>query len=48
MKELLQQYADYNTWANRILFDRISKLSEEHLSLLEGEAFSFLRIWNRL
>lgn len=25
-----------------------SKLSEEHLSLLEGEAFSFLRIWNRL
>ena len=31
MKELLQQYADYNTWANRILFERISKLSEEQL-----------------
>jgi uncharacterized damage-inducible protein DinB len=31
MKELLQQYAAYNIWANKILFDRISKLNDEQL-----------------
>ncbi len=31
MKALLQQYSDYNIWANKILFDRIGKLSEEQL-----------------
>jgi len=31
MKELLQQYADYNIWANKILFDRVGKLSEVQL-----------------
>jgi uncharacterized damage-inducible protein DinB len=31
MKELLQQYAAYNIWANKILFERISKLNEEQL-----------------
>jgi uncharacterized damage-inducible protein DinB len=29
MKEQLQQYAAYNIWANKILFDRIQKLPEE-------------------
>jgi uncharacterized damage-inducible protein DinB len=32
MKELLQQYAAYNIWANKILFDRISKLPEEKIT----------------
>lgn len=32
MKELLQQYAAYNLWANKLLVDRISKLSEADLS----------------
>ena len=31
MKELLQQYAAYNVWANKILFERIGKLNEEQL-----------------
>jgi uncharacterized damage-inducible protein DinB len=31
MKALLQQYAEYNIWANKILFDRIGKLSESQL-----------------
>jgi uncharacterized damage-inducible protein DinB len=31
MKELLQQYAAYNIWASKVLFDRISKLSEEEI-----------------
>lgn len=31
MKELLQQYAAYNIWANKILLDRISKLPEEKI-----------------
>ncbi|MGG9960502.1 DinB family protein [Ferruginibacter sp. SUN106] len=31
MKELLQQYAGYNVWANNILFERIRKLSEEKI-----------------
>lgn len=32
MKELLQQYAAYNIWAHSILFERISKLSEEQIN----------------
>ena len=32
MKELLQQYAAYNIWANKILFERINKLSEEQIN----------------
>lgn len=32
MKELLQQYAAYNIWANKILFERISKLGEEQIN----------------
>lgn len=31
MKELLQQYAAYNIWANKVLFDRISKLNEAQI-----------------
>lgn len=29
MKELLQQYADYNIWATKLLVDTINKLTEE-------------------
>lgn len=32
MKELLQQYAAYNIWANQLLTDRINKLSEEEIN----------------
>jgi uncharacterized damage-inducible protein DinB len=32
MKELLQQYAAYNIWANKLLVDRISKLSDEEIN----------------
>jgi len=32
MKELLQQYAAYNIWANKIIFERISKLPEEKIT----------------
>jgi uncharacterized damage-inducible protein DinB len=32
MKELLQQYAAYNAWASKTLFERISKLSEEEIN----------------
>lgn len=32
MKELLQQYAAYNTWATRLLIERISKLSDEEIN----------------
>jgi uncharacterized damage-inducible protein DinB len=31
MKELLQQYAAYNIWANNILIDRISQLPREKI-----------------
>ncbi|HMU10389.1 MAG TPA: DinB family protein [Ferruginibacter sp.] len=32
MKDLLQQYAAYNTWATRLLIERISKLSDEEIN----------------
>jgi len=32
MKELLQQYAAYNIWATKTLFERISKLPEEKIT----------------
>ena len=32
MKELLQQYAAYNIWANKVLLDRIAKLPEEKIT----------------
>jgi uncharacterized damage-inducible protein DinB len=32
MKELLQQYAAYNIWANKLLVDRISKLSDDEIN----------------
>ncbi len=32
MKELLLQYAAYNAWASKTLFERISKLSEEEIN----------------
>ena len=31
MKQLLQQYAQYNAWANKIIIDQIKQLSEEQL-----------------
>jgi len=32
MKELLQQYAAYNIWATKTLFERISKIPEEKIT----------------
>lgn len=32
MKELLQHYAAYNIWANKLLIDKINKLSEEEIT----------------
>ena len=42
MKELLQQYAAYNIWANKLLFERISKLSEEEISKEIASSFPSL------
>ena len=39
MKELLQQYAAYNIWANKILFDRINKLNEEQINAVIASSF---------
>ena len=32
MKQILQQYAAYNIWANKLLADRINMLSEEEIN----------------
>jgi uncharacterized damage-inducible protein DinB len=32
MKQLLQQFAAYNIWANKILLERISQLSDEQIN----------------
>ncbi len=40
MKELLQQYATYNIWANKILFERASKLNEEQVHREIASSFS--------
>jgi uncharacterized damage-inducible protein DinB len=42
MKELLQQYAAYNIWANKILFERISKLPEEKITQEIASSFPSL------
>ena len=42
MKELLQQYAAYNIWANKLLFERINKLSEEEISKEIASSFPSL------
>ena len=39
MKELLQQYAAYNIWANKVLFERISKLNEEQINTEIASSF---------
>lgn len=40
MKELLQQYADYNIWATKQLLDRINKLSDEEINREIASSFS--------
>jgi uncharacterized damage-inducible protein DinB len=42
MKQLLQQYAAYNTWASKLLFERISKLSEEEINKEIASSFPSL------
>ena len=39
MRELFQQYAAYNVWANKILFERINKLSEEQINATIASSF---------
>ncbi|MFT3681739.1 MAG: DinB family protein [Ferruginibacter sp.] len=51
MKELLQQYAAYNTWAYQKLFDGIKQLSEEQLHSETQSSFptiykTFLHLWD--
>lgn len=40
MKELLQQYADYNIWATKQLVDRINKLSNKEINRELPNSFS--------
>lgn len=42
MKELLQQFAAYNIWANKALFDRISKMPEEKITTETPSSFPSL------
>ena len=42
MKELLQQYAAYNIWANKLLVDRISKLSDDEINKEIASSFPSL------
>ena len=42
MKELLQQYAAYNIWANKLLVDRISKLSNDEINKEIASSFPSL------
>jgi uncharacterized damage-inducible protein DinB len=42
MKELLQQYAAYNVWANNILMERISVLSEKQINKEIASSFPSL------
>ena len=51
MKQVLQQYAAYNLWANKILADRISILDEGKLSEALPGSFksifaTILHLWN--
>jgi uncharacterized damage-inducible protein DinB len=39
MKELLQQYAAYNIWANKLLIDSINKLSTEQINTTIQSSF---------
>ncbi len=42
MKEILQQYAAYNIWANKTLLDRIQKLGEEKIQIEITSSFPSL------
>jgi uncharacterized damage-inducible protein DinB len=42
MKELFQQYAAYNIWANKLLTDRIKMLSEEEINKEIASSFPSL------
>lgn len=42
MKELLQQYAAYNLWANKQFFERINKLSDEEINKEIASSFPSL------
>jgi uncharacterized damage-inducible protein DinB len=46
MKELLQQYAAYNIWANKTLFDRINKLPAE--KIVEEVSSSFPSLYKTM
>jgi uncharacterized damage-inducible protein DinB len=50
MKELLQQYAAYNTWANKTIIERLSLLSEEQVHTNIASSFpsvytTVLHLW---
>ncbi len=42
MKELLQQYAAYNSWATKLLVERINKLSDEEINREIASSFPSL------
>lgn len=43
MKDLLQQYAAFNLWANRLLFECIGKLNEEQAKQESSSSFPSIR-----
>ena len=42
MRKFIREYAAYNTWASKILFERIGKLSEEDINKEIASSFSSL------
>ena len=43
MKQLLQEYADYNVWANEIIISFIKQLSPEQLNKEQLSSFTTIR-----
>ena len=43
MKELLLNYTEYNVWANRLMADTLSKLTDEQTTKELGGSFSSIR-----
>ena len=43
MKELLLNYTEYNVWANRLIADALSKLTDEQTTKELGGSFSTIR-----
>src|SRR5205085_7802900 len=42
MKQLLQQYAQYNNWANKLIIEKLNQLSAEQLNKEIASSFTSL------